>query len=125
VIVGTKIDDQFGPVIMFGIGGIMVEILKDVSFRVLPVSARSAKTMIGDIRSVSLLDGFRGQPPADRKAIQKLLLSVSEVIESYSEIREMDLNPVFVHEQGLAIVDARILIGERSEPSSCDSCVKT
>jgi acetate---CoA ligase (ADP-forming) len=110
IIVGTKIDDQFGPVVMFGIGGVMVEILKDVSFRVLPVSARSARTMLEDIRSVSLLDGFRGQPPADKKAIQKLLLSVSEVIESYPEIHEMDLNPVMVHQEGLSVVDARIVL---------------
>jgi acetyltransferase len=110
VIVGTKIDDQFGPVIMFGIGGIAVEVLKDVAFRVLPITPRSAKRMIEDIRSVRLLAGFRGRPPADREAVRKLLLCVSEMIESYPDIREMDLNPVIVHEKGLVAVDARVVL---------------
>ncbi len=87
VIIGTKIDDQFGPVIMFGIGGIMVEVLKDVVFRVLPISPYSAKNMINEIKSVKLLDGFRGRPPVDRKALKRLLLTVSEIIGSYPEIQ--------------------------------------
>jgi acetate---CoA ligase (ADP-forming) len=110
VIIGTKIDDQFGPVIMFGIGGIMVEVLKDVAFRVLPISNNSAKKIIQEIRSYPILKGARGRPPADEKALRRLLLTCSEIIESYIEIREMDLNPVIVHEQGLSIVDARIII---------------
>ena len=110
IIIGTKIDDQFGPIIMFGIGGVMVEVLKDVAFRVLPISARSAKCMIDEIRSATLLNGFRGRPPVDKKAIQHLLLAVSEIIGSYPEIQEMDLNPVIVHEHGLNVVDARIII---------------
>jgi acetyltransferase len=112
IIVGTKVDDQFGPVIMFGIGGIMVEVLKDVAFRVLPISNRSARMMIDEIGASRLLDGYRGRPPADKKAIRKLLLTVSEVIEAYPEIREMDLNPVIVHQDGLVVVDARILLNE-------------
>ena len=110
VIVGTKFDEQFGPVILFGIGGVLVEVLEDVAFRVLPISPRSARKMIDDIRSVKLLDGFRGQPSADRKAIQRLLLAISEVVEAYPAIRSMDLNPVIVHEDGLTVVDARILL---------------
>jgi acetyltransferase len=112
VIVGTKVDDQFGSVILFGVGGIAVEVLRDVSFRVLPITPRSAKRMIEDIRSIRLLDGFRGRPPADREAIRKLLLCVSEIVESYPDIREMDLNPVIVHEKGLVAVDARIVLKE-------------
>ena len=112
VIIGTKIDDQFGPVIMFGIGGTMVEVLKDVVFRVLPISHFSARKMIREIRSVRLLDGFRGSPPYDKKAIERLLMTVSEVIESYPEIKELDLNPVIVHEHGLKIADARIILKE-------------
>lgn len=115
VIVGTKIDEQFGPVVMFGIGGIMVEVLKDVAFRVLPISPRSAKRMVEDIKSRALIDGYRGQPPADRKAIQRLLLAVSEVVEAYPEIEEMDLNPVIVHEEGLQAVDARIILRTPAE----------
>lgn len=110
VIIGTKIDDQFGPVIMYGLGGIMVEILKDVSFRVLPITATAARQMIKDTKSHPILDGVRGNPPSDKKALQKLLLLCSEVIEAYPEIQEMDLNPVIVHEKGLSAVDARIIL---------------
>ena len=113
VIIGTKIDDQFGPVIMYGLGGILVEILKDVAFRVLPVSRRSALRMIEDTKSHPILDGVRGGPPYDKKALVALLLSCSEIIEAYPEIQEMDLNPVIVHEKGITIVDARILLKPR------------
>lgn len=109
-IVGTKLDDQFGPVIMFGIGGVLVEVLKDVVFRVLPISQRSAKLMIGDIKSKALLEGFRGRPSADKRAIKRLLLVVGEIMEAYPDIAEMDLNPVLVHEEGLTVVDARVLL---------------
>ena len=110
VIIGTKIDDQFGPVIMFGLGGIWVEILKDVSFRVLPITPRSARRMIEEIKSAPILNGIRGNPPADKKALEKLLMKCSEIIEAYPEIEEMDLNPVLVHETGVTLVDARILL---------------
>jgi len=110
VIIGTKIDDQFGPIIMYGLGGIMVEILKDVSFRVLPISPRSAKNMLRETKSFPVLDGVRGTRPKDQKALTSLLLICSEVIEAYPQIAEMDLNPVIVYEQGLNVVDARILL---------------
>ncbi len=109
VIIGTKIDDQFGPVIMFGMGGIFVELLKDVVFRVLPISYSSAKKMVDEVRT-PLLNGMRGRPPVDKKTLCRLLLMVSEMVEAYPRIREMDLNPVIVHEQGLSIVDARIIL---------------
>ncbi len=114
VIIGTKIDDQFGPVIMFGLGGIMVEILKDVAFRVLPISERSARKMMEDIKSYPILDGIRGEPPYDKKALKNILLICSELIESYPEIQEMDLNPVIVYREGAAIVDARIILKEEA-----------
>ncbi len=110
VIVGTKTDDQFGPVILFGLGGILVEILRDVAFRVLPLSPAAAKSMVDELKSSPLMDGFRGSPPLDKKSLRKLLLTVSEIVESYPEIEEMDLNPVLVHEKGVSIVDARILL---------------
>ena len=110
VIVGTKIDPQFGPVIMFGIGGILVEVLRDVVFRVLPISRGSAKKMLSEIRSAPILNGVRGQPPVCHEALIDLLMSVSEIIESYPGIQEMDLNPVIVREDGLTVVDARILL---------------
>ena len=110
VFVGTKVDDQFGPVILFGIGGVLVEVLEDVVFRVLPVTERGAAEMIVAIRSTKLLDGFRGQPPVDRAAIARLLATVSELIQAYPDILTMDLNPVLAHERGLTAVDARILL---------------
>jgi acetyltransferase len=114
VIIGTKYDDQFGPVIMFGIGGIMVEILQDVTFRVLPISPLSAKKMLQEIKLSRLLNGFRGNPPADKKALSHLLLKCSELVESYPQIDEMDLNPVIVYETGLQVVDARILLKQEN-----------
>jgi len=110
VIIGTKVDEQFGPVIMYGLGGVMVEILRDVSFRVLPISRNSAKKMIAETKSAPILSGVRGESPYDKKSLVKLLLLCSELIESYPEIYEMDLNPVIVHEKGLSIVDARIIL---------------
>ena len=112
VIIGTKIDDQFGPIIMYGLGGVMVEILKDVSFRVLPLTPTGARKMIEETKSFPILDGVRGGPASDKKALRKLLLLCSEIIEAYPEIEEMDLNPVIVHEKGLSIVDARIILKE-------------
>ena len=110
VIIGTKRDDHFGPVIMFGLGGVLVEVLKDVSFRVLPISHLSAEKMIEEIKSAPLLNGFRGLPACDKKALRKLLVNCSEIVEAYPDIQEMDLNPVISHEKGLSIVDARIIL---------------
>lgn len=110
VIIGTKTDSQFGPVIMFGVGGILVEVLKDVSFGVLPISRKLAKTMIEEIKSARILNGIRGNPPIDKESLVKLLVIVSEIMEAYPQIQEMDLNPVIVREKGLTIVDARIIL---------------
>ena len=121
VIIGTKIDDQFGPVIMYGLGGVLVEILKDVSFRVLPISRRSAQRMIAETKSHPILDGVRGQPPFDKKALINLLLTCSEIIEAYPQIQEMDLNPVIVHHKGLSIVDARILLKGSNDAEKADT----
>jgi acetyltransferase len=112
VIIGTKYDDQFGPVIMYGLGGIMVEILKDVSFRVIPLASSDARKMIEETKSFPILNGSRGKPPLDKKAITKLLTLCSEIVLAYPEIAEMDLNPVIVHQQGLSIVDARVILKE-------------
>jgi len=110
VIIGTKYDDQFGPVIMYGLGGIMVEILKDVSFRVLPITPTNARKMIEQTKSYPILNGVRGKPPLDKQALRKLLMLCSEIVEAYPEILEMDLNPVIVYEKGLSIIDARIIL---------------
>ncbi|VBB47005.1 CoA-binding domain protein [uncultured Desulfatiglans sp.] len=118
LIIGTKIDDQFGPVIMFGLGGVMVEVLRDVAFRVLPISPRSARKMMEDVRSIAILNGVRGNPPYDKTAIARVLLQCSEMIESYPEIAEMDLNPVIAYEKGVRIVDARVILKERHEENA-------
>ncbi|MFO7965758.1 MAG: acetate--CoA ligase family protein [Desulfobacterales bacterium] len=114
VIIGTKIDDQFGPIIMFGLGGVLVEVLKDVSFRVLPISPRSAKKMMEDIKGAPILNGIRGTAPYDKTNLRKLLLLCSEIMESYPEIAEMDLNPVVLYHYGASIVDARIILQENN-----------
>jgi len=110
IILGTKTDEMFGPVIMYGLGGIMVEIMKDVTFWVLPISPASCRKMIEETRSSVLLDGVRGQHGYDKKSLRKLISICSELIESYPDIEEMDLNPVILHEQGLDVVDARIIL---------------
>ena len=92
----------------------MVEVLKDVAFRVLPLSPAESRKLINDTQSHPILEGIRGTPPADKKALQKLLVLCSELIESYPEIKEMDLNPVIVHDKGLSIVDARMILKEES-----------
>jgi acetyltransferase len=115
VIIGTKYDDQFGPVIMYGLGGIMVEILKDVSFRVIPLSPTGAKRMIEETQSFPILNGSRGKPPLDKKAIAKLLQLCSDIVVAYPQIAEMDLNPVIVHQKGISIVDARVILKSDDE----------
>jgi acyl-CoA synthetase (NDP forming) len=112
VIVGMTTDPQFGPVVMFGLGGIMVEILKDVSFRVVPVEERDAIQMIDEIQGKAILDGVRGQPPADKAAITDAILKVSEFVERNPDVRELDLNPMLVYREGAIAVDARIVISD-------------
>jgi acyl-CoA synthetase (NDP forming) len=112
VIVGMTTDPQFGPVMMFGLGGIMVEVLKDVSFRLVPLSERDAGQMIDEIKGKPVLDGVRGQPGADLAALRSTILGVSKFVEAHPEIRELDLNPVFAYPDGALAVDARIVISE-------------
>jgi acyl-CoA synthetase (NDP forming) len=110
VIVGMTTDPQFGPVVMFGLGGIMVEILKDVSFRVVPLAERDARQMIDEIRGRAILDGVRGQPAADKGALTQALLGLSAFVEQHPDVREVDLNPMLVYPDGAIAVDARIVI---------------
>ena len=111
VIVGMSKDPQFGPVLMFGLGGILVEVLKDVAFRIVPLEPRDARQMVREIKGFPVLQGFRGQEPADVEALEKLLLSVSAFVEAHPEIEELDLNPVFAYKDGALAVDARIVVG--------------
>jgi acyl-CoA synthetase (NDP forming) len=110
VIVGVSTDPQFGPVIMFGLGGVLVEVLKDVSFRIIPIAPRDARQMIREIKGFPLLEGYRGQDPADLAALESLLLRVSEFVEQQPEVSELDLNPVFAYKDGALAVDARIVL---------------
>ena len=115
VIVGMTTDSQFGPVLMFGLGGVLVEVLKDVAFRVIPIVARDAKQMIRELQGFPLLEGHRGQEPADLDALEALLLKLSEFIEGHPEIAELDLNPVFAYPKSAVAVDARIVLTEAKE----------
>ena len=111
--VGVSQDPLFGPLIGFGLGGIHVEILKDVCFRVTPITDRDAAEMVRSIKGYRLLEGYRGHPPADTAAIEDLLLRVARLVEEVPEMTELDLNPVMVlpPDRGCRIVDARIRVG--------------
>ena len=110
IIIGMMKDPHFGPVIMFGLGGIFVEVLKDISFRILPIEERDAEEMINEIKGSKILKGARGEGPKDIEAIKKLLMKISQLVIENSEIKEIDLNPVFVFDKGLQVVDARMIL---------------
>ncbi|MDO8688015.1 MAG: acetate--CoA ligase family protein, partial [Dehalococcoidales bacterium] len=110
VIIGMSKDPQFGPVLMFGLGGILVEILKDVSFRIVPLTPRDAREMIREIKGYPLLEGYRGQPPVDILNLEKLILKVSNFVEQHPEVKELDLNPIFAYSDGAVAVDARVIL---------------
>jgi acetyl-CoA synthetase (ADP-forming) len=109
-IVGAIKDPQFGPTIMFGLGGIFVEVLKDVNFRVAPITVDDAKEMIMQLKAYPLLKGFRNTPPADIDALVSVLMSVSKMVMENPEIKELDLNPVLAYQSGTKTVDARIIL---------------
>jgi acetyl-CoA synthetase (ADP-forming) len=112
VIVGGLRDSQFGPTVLFGLGGIFVEVLKDASFRVAPLTDLDSRQMIREIRAYSILQGVRGQPAADEEAIMQILRATSKAMMENPAIQQMDLNPVIVYSTGASIVDARIILGE-------------
>ena len=110
VIVGATKDPQFGPALMFGLGGIFVEVLKDVTFRIAPITEDEACEMISEVKAYPLLKGYRNTPPADINAIVRILLNTSKLVMEHQEIKELDLNPILVYEKGAKTVDARILL---------------
>jgi len=114
VIIGMSKDDQFGPVLMFGLGGILVEVLKDVSFRIVPFTKRDAGEMIREIKGYPLLQGYRGQEPVDVSNLEELLLKVSDFVEQNPAVKELDLNPIFAYSNGAIAVDARVVLEESS-----------
>ncbi|MBU4313297.1 MAG: acetate--CoA ligase [Actinobacteria bacterium] len=112
-IIGMSEDPQFGPMIMFGLGGIYVEALKDVSFRIAPLSRQVAREMVKEIKTIKLLKGIRGEDPSDIDSIIEIILRVSQLVTDFPEIMEMDINPLFVKKQGEGSIagDVRIRIG--------------
>jgi acyl-CoA synthetase (NDP forming) len=110
IIIGMMKDPCFGPTIMFGLGGIFVEILKDISFRILPLEERDAEEMISEIKGYQILKGIRGETPKDVKSIRDVLMKISQLVMKNPEIKEIDLNPIFVFEKALQVVDARIIL---------------
>ena len=110
VIIGMSKDAQFGPVLMFGLGGVLVELLKDVSFRIVPLQPRDASEMIRDIKGFPLLQGYRGSDPIDIVNLETMLLKVSAFVENTPALKELDLNPIFAYKDGALAVDARVVL---------------
>lgn len=110
VIIGMSKDAQFGPVLMFGLGGLWVEILEDVSLRVTPITRRDAGEMIREIKGYKLLAGYRGQEPVAISELEDMLLAVSEFVEGNPIVKELDLNPVIARSDGAVAVDARVVL---------------
>ncbi|HBG20633.1 MAG TPA: acetyl-CoA synthetase [Desulfobulbaceae bacterium] len=110
IIMGMIKDKSFGPVVMFGLGGIFVEVLKDVSFRIVPIDKEDAVQMMEEIQGRKLLGGYRGKEPADKETLQKMLVKLSDFVDATPGIEEIDMNPVFAYSEGAAVVDARIIL---------------
>lgn len=110
VIIGGIRDPQFGPAIMFGLGGIFTEILKDISFRLAPITKEEALGMMEELKGFPLIKGYRGSKPLDRESLSDIIVKVSKLMEEIKDIQEVDLNPVFLYPVGLTVVDARIIL---------------
>lgn len=112
IIVGMNRDEVFGPVLLFGLGGIFVEVVKDVSLRVLPLDSYEIEKMIKEIKGYPLLAGYRGEKVKDIEAIKEIIEKIAFLSEEFPEIKEIDLNPVFVYDEGkgASVVDARIIL---------------
>jgi len=110
VILGGKRDPSFGPVVMFGLGGVYVEVFEDVAFRLAPLTREEAEEMVSEVRGSRLLRGVRGEPPADVEAVVEALLSLSRLLVECSKVVEVDINPLLVFERGVAAVDARVVV---------------
>lgn len=110
VILGVSVDGQFGPVIMFGLGGIYTELFNDVAFRLLPVNREQALELLTSVKAARLFQGYRGKPGGDIQSLANLVVQLSDLVMHYPEITELDLNPVFVYPGGAAIADARMVV---------------
>jgi acyl-CoA synthetase (NDP forming) len=118
LIVGMTRDDRFGALVVVGLGGTLVEILKDTVLRIAPINAAGARAMLGELRGIALLKGARGNAPADLDAIAELIAKLSGFAAAHVELREIDLNPVAAYSNGLLVLDARILLGPASAQSA-------
>jgi acyl-CoA synthetase (NDP forming) len=117
MIVGVVHDEQFGPVVACGAGGVLVELIRDVSVRLTPLSRHDARQMVDELRTRPLLSGYRGSPTRDVSALVDAVLRVGALVDDLPQVRELDLNPILVHERGATIVDARIRVAPaRPEP---------
>lgn len=117
VIIGMNRDRVFGPVLLFGVGGIFVEVMKDVTLKVLPLADKDIDNMFNEIQASKVLTGFRGTKPLDFACLKKMIKKVAELTEEFPEISEFELNPVMVYDQGLGAValDARIILDHGKE----------
>lgn len=112
VIFGMATDPQFGPVLMFGLGGVWVEVLQDVSFKIVPLTRDDARCAIREVVASRLFEGYRGSDPVDTAALEDILLRLSEFVAATPQVLEMDINPVFAYPDGALAVDARVILGE-------------
>jgi acetyltransferase len=117
VLVGMNRDPQFGPLVTFGLGGIYVETLKDVTFRLAPISVQEANAMLEEIRATALLEGVRGQPPVDKEAIVDAILRISQLVVDFPDIAELDINPLMVYtrDQGAIAIDMRLVLSKAEQ----------
>lgn len=113
VIVGSTRDNVFGPLVMFGLGGIFVEVLKDVSLKIAPITRVDVEDMIKEIRSRKILEGYRGMPARDIESVEDIIMKVSDIMLQLPEIKDIDLNPIMLYEEGKGskVADVRILLG--------------
>jgi len=116
MLVGVVHDPQFGPVIACGAGGVLVELLRDVSVRLTPLNAEEAGEMIRSLKTYPLLTGFRGQPAYDAAALQDALLRTSAMVEDLPQVEELDCNPIMVLQQGAVVIDARVRVAPYEPP---------
>ena len=110
VIIGALRDPQFGPTVMFGLGGIAVELLKDVSYRLAPLDKKEALEMIREVKGYPLLTGFRGSKPVDINSLSETIIKLSEILIEIEDIKEIEINPLLVYEKGVMAVDVRVVL---------------
>lgn len=115
LIVGGIRDPQFGPCVMLGMGGIFTEVYKDTAFRVAPIDRIDTDNMIGELKGATILEGYRGQPPADKDALDDILINVSNLMMQHSSVDQLDLNPVLTYPDSAYVVDARITLAQKQE----------